>query len=317
MPLLICLLLLSAVATSYRQVGGIRIPPEVTVSHDQLTLGDLADIKTATPAEREKLGLLSLGYAPGVGAVRELTRERIILAISAAGFAIGQINVDVPPVVRIRRSSQTVDPHSIHEAIEHAVLGPLQASGATARLSRLELPSVIEVPSGVIEIRATSNDVTNLFSPFIASIELRVDGRVVRRLSATAQIEAFAPVLVADHDLAAHSRVRPDDVRIDVRRLDHPINYYITDKQRLRGTGVRSAVSKNEPLTTQLLTAEIIIKPGDSVRIMGNSPGFQVAVAGEARAAGRVGDRIQVKNTGSGALLQAVVEDEGLVRVLF
>jgi flagella basal body P-ring formation protein FlgA len=227
------------------------------------------------------------------------------------------MKIDVPMVVRIRRSSQTVDPHAIHEAVENSLLGALRASGATARLSRLDLPSVIEVPSGVIEIRTTSNYVTNLFSPFIASIELRVDGRVVRRISATAQVEAFASVLVAEHDLAAHSRVRPDDVRMDVRRLDHPINYYITDKERLRGTGVRDAVSKNEPLTTPLLTAEIVIKPGDSVRIMGSARGLQVAVAGEARAAGRVGDRIQVKNTGSGTLLQAVVEDEGLVRVLF
>jgi flagella basal body P-ring formation protein FlgA len=269
------------------------------------------------PAERDKLGLISFGYAPSVGAVRELSRERIILAISAAGFAIGQLNVDVSPVVRIRRSSQTIDPHSIHQAVENSLLGAIRAGGATARLSRLDLPSVIEVPSGEIEIRATSNDVTNIFSPFIASIELRVDGRVVRRISATAQVEAFAPVLVADHDLAAHSRVRPDDVRMDVRRLDRPINYYITDKQRLRGTGVRDAVSKNEALTTQLLSAEIVIKPGDSVRIMGSARGLQVAVAGEARAAGRVGDRIQVRNSGSGTLLQAVVEDEGLVRVLF
>jgi len=85
----------------------------------------------------------------------------------------------------------------------------------------------------------------------------------------------------------------------------------------LRGVAVRQAIAKGEPLMTDNLVAEMIVKPGDQVRIIGQSGSLYIEVKGEARSAGRVGDRIQVRNTQSGILLQATVEDEGLVRVHF
>jgi flagella basal body P-ring formation protein FlgA len=51
------------------------------------------------------------------------------------------------------------------------------------------------------------------------------------------------------------------------------------------------------------------------VRIINQVGKLYVEVAGEACAAGRVGERIAVKNSVSGVLLQATIEDEGVVRV--
>jgi flagella basal body P-ring formation protein FlgA len=124
-------------------------------------------------------------------------------------------------------------------------------------------------------------------------------------------------VIVAARDLAPDSRVRREDVAIEVRRLERAASFYVRDFAGVRARSVRRAVARGEAITTEALVAEIIIKPGDPVRISGESGAVQILVAGEARASGRVGDRIQVKNLQSGALLQAVVVDEGLVRVRF
>jgi flagella basal body P-ring formation protein FlgA len=294
----------------------VRVRAESCVQTELLTLGDIAEVE-AEPAVADRLRAIALGYAPNLGVVRELTRERLLLLLRAAGFLPESLRLSAPPVALIRRAGQTIAPDLVRAAVERVTLAELQASGATARLARLDLPPVIEAPAGEVELRATLGGVRDLFAPFIVGIEVWQQGRVVHRLSTTAQVEAFAPVLVAARALPPNVRLRKDDVTVEVRRLQRPLALYLREEQRLRGTSLRRALTRGEALTTDLLLAEFVVKPGDAVRIVTEGERLQVAAQGEARAAGRIGDRIQVKNNQSGLLLQAVVVDEGLVRVRF
>jgi flagella basal body P-ring formation protein FlgA len=295
----------------------VRVAAESTVHEDLLRLGDIAQVRASDPVVAGRLRAVALGYAPNVGTVREIARDRIALAITAAGFAQGTVQIEAPAIALVRRATQIVAPELVREAVERAALAEMRAIGATARLARLDLPPVIEVPAGKIEARASIGGVRDIFAPFIIGIEIWQEGRVVKRLSGTAQVEAFASVIVAARDLATNARLRKEDVIIEERRLERGTSLYVRDSERLRGTSVRRAVARGEAITTDLLVSEIVIKPGDTVRIVTESGRLQIAAAGEARFAGRIGDRIQVKNNHSGQLLQAVVVDEGLVSVRF
>lgn len=322
-PALLSLLLAIALCAGGAQAQGlearvsISVAAETTVQSERLRLGDIATLSCAGGADCEKLKNISLGFAPNVGAVRELQRERIALAVAAAGFSGEMVDIKGPQVVFVRRAAQGVDPALIREAVEQATLKKLRVEGVTARLLRLELPALMEVPSGSVEARASAGGVRNPFKPFSVSVEILVDGRVVRRFNASAQVEAFAPVLIATRDIAAGSRLREADVKVETRRLEHALSVYLLDITSLRGAATQSAIASGEPILVNHLSAEIVIKPGDSVRIKGESDSISINALGEARGAGRVGDRIQVKNVQSGALLQAIVVDEGLVRVRF
>ncbi len=295
----------------------VRVAGETWAQNERLALGDIAEVSGADAEIVARLRVVSLGYAPNVGAVRELTRDRIALAITAAGFDGDTIRLETPPVAIVRRAAQKISEEVLRAAVERVTLAELRGSGITARLVRLDLPAMIEIPSGVVEARATIGGVRNLFTPFNVSIELLVDGRTVRRLSTTAQVEAHAPVLVAARDLAERARLREADVRVEVRKLENTAMLYVRDFETLRGAALARTLAAGEPFTTDALYEEIVVKPGDAVRIVGESGALSLAVAGEARGAGRIGERIQVKNLQSGALLQAFVLDEGLVRVRF
>ena len=295
----------------------VRLRAETTVGQERLVLGDIAEVRSGDESIVKRLRAVPLGYAPNTGAVREITRERIQLAIAAAGFPDRAVQVEGQTFVLIRRAAQTVDPAVICAAVERAALSQLEADGATVRVSRIDVPPHIEVQSGLVEVRATIGGVRNLLAPFTVFIELWVDGRIARRISATAQVEVTAPVVVALRELTANKRVREEDVSVEPRRLERAASLYVRAPSQLRGKIVRHHVAAGEALTTDELVAEIVVKVGDAVRIVGESGTLQVAVAGEARASGRVGDRIQVRNTQSGSLLQAIVVDEGLVRVRF
>jgi flagellar basal body P-ring formation protein FlgA len=311
----LCALLCAAQGQDVRPT--VSVAAEVVARGERLTLGEVAEVKGGGQGVVTRLRQVALGYAPGVGLVRELTREQIALALAAAGFTESSVRLDAPAVTSIRRASQVVDSALLREAVERAALADLQSRGATARLARLDLPPKIEVPAGEVEARASLGSVRDIYAPFTVFVDLWMEGRVVRRFGATAQVEAYAPILVAARPLAAKTRLREEGVRVEVRRLTKPLAAYLRDAKKLGGLAVRAAVAEGEAITQDLLVAEFVVKPGDQVRVVGASGKVQIAVSGEARSAGRVGDRVQVKNLQSGNLLQAVVEDEGLVRVRF
>ncbi|MDX2030110.1 MAG: flagellar basal body P-ring formation chaperone FlgA [Blastocatellia bacterium] len=312
---------LSALAFSPLRVAAdepvVRVAAESLAQSDRLTLGDIAEVRASDAAVSERLRGIALGYAPSVGAVREIERGRILLAMAAAGFPAGAVRLEAPPVASVRRAGQVIALEKVREAVERATLADLRLGGATARLARLDLPPSIEAPAGPAEVRASAGGVRDLFAPFIVSVEIWQEGRVTRRLGVTAQVEAFAPVVVAARDLPARVPVRREDAALEVRRLTRSAALYLGDPARLRGASLNRPVERGEPITADLLTAEIVVKPGDAVRIVGESNRLQVMAAGEALTAGRIGDRIQVKNNQSKLTLQAIVVDEGLVRVRF
>ena len=301
---------------SAQVIANIHVAAETVVDKDRVELGDVADLNLDA-ANVERLKSVALGYAPQPGATREIFKEKIMLAISAAGFAQEAIALDCPPKILIRRRSQKVNSALLREAVEKAVLAQFQAEKVSARITHLETPENVEIESGNVSVRASVANVRNLFAPFAAWLEISVDGRVMRRLSANVEVEASAEVLVAAKDLTAQNKIGAGDFRVETRRLEKPLAGYLRDADRLRGAVLVRNVSAGTELTIDAVAAGIAVKNGDQVRIIGQSGKIQISVAGEARAAGRIGDRIAVKNSASNAILQAVVIDEGLVKVNF
>lgn len=318
--LLALALVLSWACGAHAQGAGaarVSVAARTVVRGERLTLGDIAEVRAQDAGVAVRLRAVQLGYAPAVGSVRELSKGRILLAVTAAGFAEGAVRLDSPEVVTVGREAQTLAPEVVREAVERAAAAAFNREGIKGRLAQLDAPPTFEVPSGAIELKATFGAARDFLAALPVSLEVRVDGRVVRRLTLSAQLEAYGPVLVAAHNIDEKARVRAEDVRVEERRLERAPTAYVLDAEGLKGRAAARRIGAGEPLTAELLYAETVVRPGDSVRVVGESGGISLSVAGEARGAGRVGDRVQVRNTQSGALLQTIVVDEGLVRVRF
>lgn len=294
----------------------IRLASETTVSDEYIKLGNIADI-TGDDVKTNRLKQISLGYAPKAGMFREIKREQILLSLAAAGFSENEVLLDAPTQILIRRASQNLDENLLKQAVETEVLKNFQGEKITAKLVRLVLPPNISLPSGEISVKADAKNVRNFFTPFSVSLEIRVDNVVSRRFSVTAQVEAFGEILVANRNLIANEKISESDVRIEKRRLEKPLTSYFQKFDKLRGTVLLKNISKETELTSDSFAAGVVVRNGDIVKIEGVSGKIKITVSGEARASGRIGDRISVKNSQSGAILQATVIDESLVRINF
>lgn len=295
----------------------VRVSSETVIDGDRVMLGDIAEISGAGETKSARLKKISLGYAPKVGMTRQIFRDRILLSIAAAGFAKTEVSFIAPAKILVRRSALTVDRLEFREAVEKAVLAHFQRESVEAKIVKMDLPSAVQIPSGEIEVRAALPKTGNLFLPFSVALEILVDGKIVRRASATVQIEASAEILVAANDLISGAKISENAVKTEIRRLEKPLNSYLRDASKLRGTVLTKDLSAGAPLTFDAIAAGYVIRGGDPVRIVGESGKMQIIINGEARTSGRIGDRIAVKNAQSGAVLQAIVVDEGLVKVNF
>jgi flagella basal body P-ring formation protein FlgA len=310
-------ILASASFVQGSQFATVHVKAESTARGDRLTLGNIADVQTNEPRLALQLEAIALGYAPQVGAVRELTKQKIALAISAAGFSTETVSLEAPTVALVRREAQTVDPEFVRGVVQRSLIAALHPAGGTMTLTRLGLPASIEVPVGSIEVRASAGNITAPLGPFPISLEFWLDGKLFKRMTVTAQAEAFALVLVAARDLDAKTRLRPDDYGLEMKPLARNPMLYVSEAGQVRGKSLVHPLARGEAITSDALVADLVIKPGDAVRIIGQSGALSILVMGEARSSGHVGDRIQVKNLQSGLLFQGVIVDEGLVSVRF
>ena len=295
----------------------INVHSETIARNDKLILGDIADINNADPSTVSLLRNINLGYSPEVGMVRQIFRDKIVVAVAAAGFADGTVEIKAHTFVTVRRESQSVSLQTVREAVEKATSARLNAHGVTAEFTKLELPTKVEVRTGAVEVHASAGNVRNFFAPFSVAVEIWIDGRISRRFNVTTQIAATAIVVVAKTDLAEKTRMRAADYELKSVRLERDLSTYIFDPTQLRGVTLTRAIPKDQPITTDSFAPDIVVKVGDVVRILGESGSLKISLTAEARASGHVGDRIQVKNLQSGTMLQAVVVDEGIVSVRF
>lgn len=294
----------------------IKVYPVTMVENDRIELGKIARI-SCEATKTERLKSISLGYAPNIGMTREILRSQIALAISAAGFTENEVSLETPAKILIHRAAQEISANQIREAVEKTILSQFSTDKISVQIVRLVLPENFQVPTGKTEIHISTANVSNPFLPFSLPIEIRVDDETVRRFAINLEIAAFAEIMVAAKDLTANSKIGESDVRIEKHRLNKPVANYLRETERLRGMVLLKNVSVGMAITTELITAGYVIKSGDLVQIEAQSGTFKIIIKGEARTSGKIGDRISVKNSQSGAILQATVIDQGLVKINF
>jgi len=307
---------LSAISVFAQNRLSVRVSAETTIETERIELAQIAQI-SGDAEKAERLKKISLGYAPNIGMMREIVRSQIVLAMNAAGFSENEIVLDCPPKILIRRFGQEISQDQIREAIKKAVLSQFADEKIEAKIVRLEIPQKIEVTTGQVEIRVNAAGIRNVFTRFSLPVEIRIDNKIVRSFAATVEVEAFTDVFVAVKDLSANTKITEADVKLERRKLTKSLINYLREPQKLRGAMLTRNITSGTEITTDVVASAVVIRAGDSIRIEAQSGNLKIIISGEARSSGKIGDRIAVKNLQSKAILQAVVVDEGLVKVNF
>lgn len=109
----------------------------------------------------------------------------------------------------------------------------------------------------------------------------------------------------------------PDLLMLQTRDVARLPKAYLTDLTQALGKQAQRALAAGSVLNRHDLSEPLLVKRGQHVIIEAVSPAFSIRMNGQALADGALGQRIRVKNTSSGRVIEARVVQANVVNVDF
>lgn len=147
------------------------------------------------------------------------------------------------------------------------------------------------------------------------TVGVRCNGPSPWQVYVPVAVKIFDQVLVASRPLARGTPLTRDDVRLVERDLTTLPFGYVLDPAKVVGNQLKQPVAAGSVLLPSQIEGARLIRRGESVVIIGNSPGLTVRMQGLALGDGAAGDWIKVRNTLTKKDISGQVTTEGEVQV--
>lgn len=283
-----------------------------------------AALKTSVTLEGPRVYLRDLFEDAGVNAARVLgpgpgPGGRIVVEARQLKAIAVQYGVDWQPVSSADRAvlEWPGRPLRRDEALT-AVRAALVARGAAPDCDVIMPgfnPPVVPL-SGASPPIVTQLEYDQEQGRFAATLSVTGDGMDPIAMRISGEVADVIAVPVAVMRLQAGAIARADDVRIARVRVTSVRAEVAHDTNAVIGMQLKHQVAAGTPILLADLMQPTQITRGDQVRMLLQVSGLYVAGQGVALESGAAGDRIRVRNISSQAVIEAEVQEPGIVRVV-
>lgn len=253
-----------------------------------------------------------LGPGPGPGG-RIVVEARQLAAIAR------QYMVDWEPVSPADRAILEWPGHPLRkEDALAAVRAALVAQGA-APDCEVEIPGFNPpvVPlSGVSDPTVTQLDYDRELGRFTATLSMAADGMDPIAMRIGGQVLDMIELPVAVTRLSAGTIAGPGDVRMARVHTASVHAEVVRDPGQVIGMQLKRQLQAGVPIPIAELMRPTEVNRGDPVRLRLVANGLSLTGQGVALESGAAGEQIRVRNISSQAVIEALVEGPGIVRVL-
>lgn len=133
-------------------------------------------------------------------------------------------------------------------------------------------------------------------------------------LYVSATVKVQTEIAVLKNPLARGAIITAQDVGLEPRELNGN-ETYMRNPAQVIGKVAKRTLAPGAALTPSMLAAPLLIRRGQEVVIVANTPGIDVRSQGIALSDGGAGDRIQVRNSLSKRVVEGTVLEVGIVQV--
>lgn len=183
--------------------------------------------------------------------------------------------------------------------MEHVQIGQIDSR---LRLPLCGTPLVTFLPPGV----TPKGNIT---------VGIRCSGPKPWKLYVSARVVTYQHVVVLTRSLPRHSTITEDDVRLKRHNTTLVTSPLLTEVAEAIGKELTQTLPAERPLTYSVLKNPVIIRRGQRVTLLYQSPGIEVRGSGTAMADGGKGERISAKPLGTLRAIAGVVLQPGVILV--
>ncbi|TCR63512.1 flagellar basal body P-ring formation chaperone FlgA [Bosea sp. BK604] len=291
----------------------LRLKPELTLSRDLVTFGDLIDglsvQDAAVPAFR----------APALGETGTIQVSRILEGARAGGLIRETGEIENPGLAQVvvTRAARRLTASDIEAAVK---TGLSERYGIDSRAFALAVdggaPSVAVEPELTGEMSVVELSYDDRSRRLQA--KLSVPGSAATRLKPvriSGQLVETVEVVVPRRAITRGETLNAADVAIERRPRDAQTGDLLSDAKAAIDKVAKRALIAGMPLRGGDVQREEIVGRGDLVTIVYEAPGLLITMRGKSSEAGAMGDVISVTNPQSKRMLQGTVSGPGRVSV--
>lgn len=138
-----------------------------------------------------------------------------------------------------------------------------------------------------------------------------------KRVEVTANVKIFEQVVVSRRSLPKGYTIQEKDVyviQMDATKLPQG---YISDRDFVIGKRLSRSILANRPIVESMINDSVIVKKGQRVLVVAQSPNLKITTVGEILENASIGSYVKVMNTSTRKVIRGILVEEGLVKVEF
>lgn len=203
---------------------------------------------------------------------------------------------------------------ALRSAIETAISQELEKNYGTSL--QPTFANWVEIAYPISSFHIEEIAVTPDHSKFEAQLTLISEkGTLTHRVYG--KLDQLVPVLALSKSLQFGEVVEAADVTTIEIPLKRFSKYYLTDPKDVIGkTPKRNFVKMGVPLSSQDLTAVLLVQKGDPVKVSYRAPNLEMTTSGQALESGGLGDKVRLEVSGSKNVIYATIVGKNQAEIL-
>ncbi len=292
----------------------VNFQAEVSVTGARLILADIAVI-SPPGSEANSIGQLPVASAPAPGATKKLSTVSVITSLRNRP-EVADVDWQGSETIVVQRKGNRISQEQLQQIIaEYLKENSAKLPKTEIRFTSFRLPKELMLPFGELSWKVTPSR-PEIMGSSSFSIFFSVDGKPSGNCVVRGKLEAIADVATATTTLHKGDLITADKITMERKTVDN-LDQPIVDKQQLIGKQADRTVKAGKTIEQAYIVSPPIIKEGEMIKIFARKGILQISTSGIAKADGRLGETIQVKNVSSNKLIYCRVDGPGMVSVEF
>ena len=292
----------------------IILPQSSVINKDQYLLGEISQIEGGDVVLLEKVSQIVIGQSPLPGRKLTVTRSLILSRLRSQKINTKRFLFPGSESSSITRAALKIK----GKDIEQVVLKHIKDTNNNEDLK----PRILAKTRDIFLPRGQVSYVINSKGKYKKEggyrnydVEFSIDSKAVRVVTVRTYLKLYKEVFVARDTIKRNKIIEESDLMKVRKNVDRMPREYITEKDQLVGKISNRTINPSETIRGNIVSIPPLVKSGDRLQIVFETPFLRLSAPGISMAKGRKGERIPVKNMDSKIVVFATVKTRNIVLV--
>jgi flagella basal body P-ring formation protein FlgA len=300
-------------------ISEIRVLGNVTVNHKDVSLAEICDAEGLSSEWKSIMSGIYIGDAPQAGMEKFIDpvqlRTYLARLLDSYRISSSEVKLDIPEKIIVRRESTQITQEQVEEIFKKFVFENSPWKQEEINIKGVHFSGLPVIPTGNMTYEVTASSAKERFIGNVtATIDFYVNAEKARTLGVVGKVEVFGNVYLASRPLKQNEMISGADLEVHKMNLTDAVDRFATRLDQVENRRVLRNLGVHQPLEIRDLDKPLVLKRGDSVKIVYDEPGLSVTAKGLANADGGVGDTLAVTNVESKKTIHCKVVDAQTVR---